>query len=88
MRKLIPVICLLAFAALVAPAPAIVGGQRVAPSAVPWFVGTGIYGGTLIAADCIATAAHCLDPVEMTDLERIQIAGETRRGVRDRKSVV
>ena len=45
-------------------------------------MGTGICGGTLIAPDRIATAAHCLDPIDMTDLERIQIAGETRRGVR------
>ena len=63
-------------------ASAVVGGKRVAASSVPWFIGTGICGGTLIAPDRIATAAHCVDPVDMTDLERIEIAGETRRGVR------
>jgi len=82
MHKLIAPIVLLAAAALAAPASGIVGGQRVAPSSVPWFVGTGICGGTLIAADRIATAAHCLDPIDMTDVEQIKIGGETRRGVR------
>ena len=82
MRKLAPVIALLGAVVLAAPASAVVGGQRVAASSVPWFVGTGICGGTLIAPDRIATAAHCVDPVDMSDLERIEIAGEARRGVR------
>lgn len=82
MHKLIALIVLLAAAALAAPASAIVGGQRVAPSSVPWFVGTGICGGTLIAPDRVATAAHCLDPIDMTDLEQIRVGAATRRGVR------
>jgi hypothetical protein len=65
-----------------APARAVVGGRTVAASAAPWFVGTGLCGGTLIAADRIATAAHCFDPIDMADLRRIHVGDEIRTGVR------
>jgi hypothetical protein len=64
------------------PAHAVVGGERLRPSSAPWFVGTGICGGTLIAPDRVATAAHCIDPIDYDDVAEISVAGERRRGIR------
>ena len=66
---------------LVAPAHAVVNGQPLKPSKAPWFVPAGICGATLIAPDRLATAAHCVDPVDLGDFETIKVGGETRRGV-------
>lgn len=66
---------------LAAPAHAVVNGEAVAPSKVPWFVPAGICGSTLIAPDRLATAAHCVDPVALADLEEIRVGRELRRGV-------
>ena len=82
MRRLASLTALLALVSFAPSAHAVVGGQRVAASSVPWFVGTGICGGTLIAPDRIATAAHCVDPIDMSDLATIRVGAETRRGVR------
>lgn len=66
---------LLATAALAqtAPPPRIVGGQEATPGEWPWQValvrkGTDLYnnqfcGGTIITADWVVTAAHCVDDV-------------------------
>jgi hypothetical protein len=51
---------LLALCALAAPAHAVVGGTPLEPSAVPWYADVGVCGGTLIAPDRVATAAHCV----------------------------
>ncbi|MDA0173809.1 trypsin-like serine protease [Solirubrobacter taibaiensis] len=72
---------LLFTALLVAPAHAVVNGQALKPSKAPWFVPAGICGATLIAPDRLATAAHCVDPVDLGDFETIKVGGETRRGV-------
>lgn len=66
---------------LAAPAHAVVNGQPLAPSKAPWFVPAGICGATLIAPDRLATAAHCVDPVDLADFERVKVGSETRRGV-------
>ena len=66
---------------LAVPAHAVVNGQPLKPSKAPWFVPAGICGATLIAPDRLATAAHCVDPVNLGDFETIKVGGETRRGV-------
>lgn len=85
MRRRLPGAALgaaVALLALAGSAHAVVGGSRVGESSAPWFVGTGLCGGTLIAPDRLATAAHCFDPVDMADLARIDVAGEIVRGTR------
>jgi hypothetical protein len=68
--------------AVAAPAHAVVGGKPISPSAARWFVSAGICGGTLIAPDRVATAAHCTDPIDMSDFESIKVGREVRRGLR------
>lgn len=41
------------------PAHAVVGGEPLDPSAVPWLADLGGCGGTLVADDRVLTAAHC-----------------------------
>ena len=45
---------------LAAPASAVVGGEKIALTDVPWFAMVGGCGGTLVAPDRVVTAAHCL----------------------------
>ena len=75
-------IATLALGLAAAPAHAVVGGHTLNPSKAPWFVVTGICGGTLIAPDRVATAAHCTDPIALSDFEQMQIGSEIRRGIR------
>ena len=85
--KLTPLIALLAAAAPAPPASAVVGGQRVAASSVPWFVGTGICGGTLIAPARIATAAHLSRRVTRCERSAGTVHGSrrVRRARRERR---
>jgi secreted trypsin-like serine protease len=71
-------------AALVAAAPAsaVVGGQRVAPAAVPWFASFGGCGGTLVAPDRVLTAGHCVAHRELADLRNVKVGGVVRQAVR------
>ncbi len=71
-----------AVALLPASAGAVVNGQKIPPTSAPWFVGAGICGGTLIAPDRVATAAHCFDPIDFSDIRTMKVGGETRRGIR------
>jgi hypothetical protein len=68
--------------ALAAPAGAVVGGQSVRESSVPWFASFAGCGGTLVAPDRIVTAAHCVHHLSPADLEHIDVGGTVRRGVR------
>jgi secreted trypsin-like serine protease len=75
-------VAFLACLVVAAPAQAVVGGKSVRPSAAPWFAAVGICGGTLIAPDRVATAAHCVDPIDMSDFEQVMVGGKSRRGIR------
>jgi secreted trypsin-like serine protease len=76
----------LALAALVvliaaAPARAVVGGQPVDPATVPWFVSVGGCGGTLVAADRLLTAGHCVAHQSLSKtsgLNAVVVAGVAR----------
>ena len=72
---------LLFTALLVAPAHAVVNGQPLKPSQAPWFVPAGILRRNADRAQRLATAAHCVDPVDLGDFETIKVGGEARRGV-------
>ena len=64
-------------------ASAVVGGEPVATSSVGWFVSFPDQGcaGTLIAADRLITAAHCVDGLLPTDLGRLRVGREVARAV-------
>jgi hypothetical protein len=69
-----------AFAAIVAtPASAIVGGQRANPASYPWYAELPFCGGTLIAPDRVATAAHCVAGLPLRDVGDIRIGGRVIR---------
>ena len=73
---------LLCCAVLPVSAEAVIGGKIIRRSSAPWFVEVGICGGTLIAPDRVATAAHCTDPIDLGDFETVRVGSEIRRGVR------
>jgi secreted trypsin-like serine protease len=72
------------FCSLMLPvsAEAIIGGKVIRRSSAPWFANVGICGGTLIAPDRVATAAHCIDPIDLGDFESVKVGTQVRRGVR------
>jgi hypothetical protein len=59
-KKLATLLGVLAALASCAPAGAVVGGAKVDPASVPWFVSVGSCGGTLVAPARALTAAHCV----------------------------
>src|SRR4051812_23458431 len=65
-----------------APASAVVGGQRIKESEVPWFASFAGCGGTLVAPDRILTAGHCVHHRSLDDLQHIEVGGTVRHGVR------
>jgi hypothetical protein len=73
---------LLAACAAAAPADAVVGGTEVAPETVPWFVSLGGCGGTLVAADRVLTAAHCVAGRSPADFARLMVGGVMRDATR------
>ena len=62
----------------VAPAGAVVGGEKVAPQDVPWFVFVGPCGGTLVAPDRVLTAGHCVKGQTADELGQTRVNGELR----------
>jgi hypothetical protein len=69
--------------AMPARAGAVVGGQPVSARTVPWFVSFPRQGcaGTLIAADRVITAAHCVAGWLPADLGRLRVGREVRRAI-------
>jgi len=62
--------------------PAVVGGQVIGPEAAPSFAFYGVCGGTLIAPDRVATAAHCLDELSTRGIPTVEVGpGRERRKV-------
>jgi hypothetical protein len=77
---LITVAC--ALAATTAPAGAVVGGEPVAPEAVPWFADVGGCGGVLVAPDRVLTAGHCVMGVPLSNVAGVVVGTEQRHGAR------
>ena len=73
----------LVLTAVPARASAVVGGEPVAFSAVPWFISFPNQGcgGTLIAVDRVITAAHCVGGFRPADLGRVRVGRQVRRVV-------
>jgi trypsin len=72
------ILTLLFAGVIVAPAQAVVGGEKIAPTDVPWFTFVGPCGGTLVAPDRILTAAHCVADRSPDDLGQVQVNGQLR----------
>jgi hypothetical protein len=64
--------------AIAAPAQAVVGGEKIAPTDVPWFTFVGGCGGTLVAPDRILTAGHCVADRGFDDLGQVAVNGQLR----------
>ena len=62
---------LFCFVLLPVSAEAVIGGKSIRRASAPWFAQVGICGGTLIAPDRVATAAHCVDPIDLADFETV-----------------
>jgi len=78
-------VSLLLGAGLQAPsgADAIVGGRTVSHAAAPWFATLPGCGGTLIAPDRVATAAHCVAGLNLRDPGAIRLGdGRARAAAR------
>ena len=71
-----------ALGVVAAPAGAVVGGTSARPSASPWFAELPFCGGSLIAPDRVATAAHCVAGLPLRDLPRIAFGSGATRGAR------
>src|ERR1700754_1544615 len=69
---------LLLACAVAAPAQAVVGGEKIAPTDVPWFTYVGSCGGTLVAPDRVLTAGHCVLDRGAEDLGKVFVAGQVR----------
>jgi len=68
-----------AAAALVAPAGAVVNGEKISESSVPWFASVGGCGGTLVSPTRVLTAAHCVQGRTIADLRQVVVGGDIVR---------
>jgi trypsin len=76
---LLTALCALATAA---PSGAVVGGEPVPVESVSWLADVGGCGGTLVAADRVLTAGHCVMNVSLANLAAVVVGTEQRRGTR------
>ena len=81
-HTLCALLCALAACAAADPADAVVGGAEIAPASVPWFVSFSGCGGTLVAADRVLTAAHCVAGRTPAEITRLTVGGVKRDATR------
>src|SRR5262245_42530172 len=70
----ISILIAVAFCVYVAPAQAVVGGEKIDPADLPWFASVGGCGGTLVAPDRVLTASHCVYGRTPEDIGAAKIA--------------
>ena len=81
-RRLLPVlVAICATAALAPTAGAVVNGEQITESSVPWFASVGGCGGTLVSQSRVLTAAHCVQGRTVADIGQVVIGGDTVRPV-------
>jgi secreted trypsin-like serine protease len=84
-RRLLPVLAALTAVVAAAPPPAgaVVGGAPVAMGKYPWFVSVDGCGGSLVAADRVLTAAHCVEGKTPAQMGVVRFGGsaQTRKVV-------
>jgi hypothetical protein len=83
MRRLVQAVLVLGLLVPVPSASALVAGSPTSAGRYPWYVSVDGCGGTLIAADRVLTAAHCVAGKTPSALGRVRFGGslETRLAV-------
>jgi len=64
--------------AAAAPAGAVIGGEPLEHTDVPWFASVSGCGGTLVQSDRLLTAAHCVGGIAPGDMAPTVVDGQSR----------